>query len=211
VSGTTGGAELIAPDDGGRALALVLGAAGTAQIAVAPIHWERFVEASAGGRQQFFRAFSRAATGTPDAGPSFVRRLAELPPAQRRDDIVAHVRQTVLKVLGLSATHTLGLRRPLTEMGLDSLMAVELRNALSASFGATLPASLPFDYPTVEELSDHLAGLMEPSVPPSAAAPARRDVGASGAEDLLARLPELPDSDVDALLRGLSSRPEEGR
>ena len=68
-----------------------------------------------------------------------------------------------------------------------------------------------FEHPTIDALAAHLAGLMEPSVPPSAAAPEHREVDAAGAEDLLARLPELPDSDVDALLRDLSSRPEEGR
>ena len=38
-------------------------------------------------------------------------------------------------------------------MELDSLMAVELRDALSQRVGATLPATLAFDYPTVEALT----------------------------------------------------------
>ena len=44
----------------------------------------------------------------------------------------------------------------LKELGFDSLMSVQLRNALSNSLEAKLPATLLFDYPTVEALADYL-------------------------------------------------------
>jgi phthiocerol/phenolphthiocerol synthesis type-I polyketide synthase C len=59
-------------------------------------------------------------------------------------------------VLGLPASYPLDLRKLLNEMGLDSLMAVELRNAFSASFGTTFPATLLFKYPTIQDLAQHL-------------------------------------------------------
>jgi phthiocerol/phenolphthiocerol synthesis type-I polyketide synthase B len=43
---------------------------------------------------------------------------------------------------------------------MDSLMSVTLQRALSDSLGETLPASVVFDYPTVEALSDYLATLL---------------------------------------------------
>ncbi len=48
---------------------------------------------------------------------------------------------------------------PLMDSGLDSLGAVELRNSLAASFNLQLPATVVFDYPTIEALSKYIASL----------------------------------------------------
>ena len=45
------------------------------------------------------------------------------------------------------------------EAGLDSLGAVELRNALSARLAMELPATLTLDFPTIEALTAHLVAL----------------------------------------------------
>ena len=47
---------------------------------------------------------------------------------------------------------------PLMDSGLDSLGAVELRNSLSAAFSLNLPATVVFDYPSIEALSKYVAG-----------------------------------------------------
>ncbi len=45
-------------------------------------------------------------------------------------------------------------------MGLDSLDAVELRNAVTAAFGISLPATVTFDYPTAAALAAFVASHM---------------------------------------------------
>lgn len=50
------------------------------------------------------------------------------------------------------------------EAGLDSLGAVELRNSLAARFGADLPATLTFDYPSIAALASFFVKTLSPSL-----------------------------------------------
>ena len=57
----------------------------------------------------------------------------------------------VLKTLAREATGAdLAPDQPLMSAGLDSLGAIELRNGVASRFGVTLPATVAFDYPTIQ-------------------------------------------------------------
>jgi len=78
-------------------------------------------------------------------------------PAPRRRALVAtRVRELVVRTLGLPTEFALDPRQGLRNVGLDSLMAVELRNSLQRILGRPLPSTLLFDFPTVESLSGYL-------------------------------------------------------
>jgi acyl carrier protein len=62
----------------------------------------------------------------------------------------------VAAVLGERAADGIRPRQRLFDLGIDSLMAVELKNRLQSAFGIPLGATLVFDHPTVEALTDHL-------------------------------------------------------
>ena len=53
--------------------------------------------------------------------------------------------------------------QPLMEAGLDSIGAVELRNAVGAKFGVDLPATVTFDHPTPQALAGFLAARVPPA------------------------------------------------
>ncbi|HWO63012.1 MAG TPA: SDR family NAD(P)-dependent oxidoreductase [Umezawaea sp.] len=84
------------------------------------------------------------------------RGLAELPAADREQALVDVVRGQVAEVLGYGSPADVELDRPFKGLGIDSLMAVELRNRLVAATGMRLPTTLVFDYPTPRELVGYL-------------------------------------------------------
>ncbi|MFB7958363.1 type I polyketide synthase, partial [Streptomyces sp. NPDC056045] len=91
----------------------------------------------------------RKRAGESAATPSGLReQLAALPEAERSAWLIRLVQREAAVVLGVSDADGIGAQQVLKELGIDSLMAVELRRRLSAETGLTLPSTLAFDYPT---------------------------------------------------------------
>ena len=96
--------------------------------------------------------------GAPRAEPSaIVERLEAAPEEERCDLLRGHVRTEVAAVLGFGPTQLPDLQQGFFEMGMDLLMAVDLKRRLESSLGCSLPSTLAFDFPTVERLSEHLS------------------------------------------------------
>ena len=88
----------------------------------------------------------------------FFKLLTEVPPAERPQLLVDHVRTQAARVLGLKSGQAVALEQGFFELGMDSLTSVELRNRLQSSLGLSVPSTAAFDYPTVGELVDYLSG-----------------------------------------------------
>ena len=88
---------------------------------------------------------------------AFRQELAAKPVNEQREYLTAHVRAEVATVLGLEEPERIGLRVGLFDLGLTSLLAVELRNRLQTELGYKFRTTLLFDYPTLEALIGHLA------------------------------------------------------
>ncbi len=86
--------------------------------------------------------------------------LADCEPAQRRRMLTEHVCALVAEAMGLGSPQLLDTSVGFFQSGMNSLMSVALRRALSESLGEPLPASVVFDYPTVDALTDYLAGTL---------------------------------------------------
>ena len=61
----------------------------------------------------------------------------------------------------------------LSEAGLDSLGAVELRSSLATAFGLDLPATLAYDYPTPDALADFIYQQLGPIQPAASGRPVK--------------------------------------
>ncbi len=103
------------------------------------------------------------------AGADLARRLAELDGAERGAAVLAIVRAQVADVLGHDSADDIEPERAFSELGFDSLAALELRNRLGIVTGVRLPATVVFDHPSSRALTDHLLERIG-----AAAAPARR-------------------------------------
>ncbi|WP_051341764.1 type I polyketide synthase [Pseudonocardia spinosispora] len=89
--------------------------------------------------------------------PDEVRAL----PATERETVVGDaVRTDVCAVLQLPPDFQLPLDEPLTELGMDSLMAVQVRHELAARTGWELPSTLVFDHPTPRAVTGYLLRLL---------------------------------------------------
>ncbi|MFK0063557.1 type I polyketide synthase [Streptomyces werraensis] len=99
------------------------------------------------------RRSARAAAG--DSG-TLVRRLAGLSQAEQESVLLSVVQTEGGAVLGFTSQELTQGTRGFSDIGFDSLTAVELRNRLSAATGVKLPATLIFDYPTPVALARHL-------------------------------------------------------
>ncbi|MDI3284215.1 type I polyketide synthase [Polyangium sp. 15x6] len=98
---------------------------------------------------------SRAAAESASAALPLLQRLSSLPEAERAHALLDLVREEAAAVLG-GKPEALEADRPLSELGLDSLLAIELRNRLGKRTALRLPATLLFDHPTPIALTRYL-------------------------------------------------------
>lgn len=71
------------------------------------------------------------------------------------DDLPATVRRTIRQVLGLSEHHKVDPARSLFDYGLDSLMAVELKNKIEKLTGEEIGPGFLFNYSTMDAIAGY--------------------------------------------------------
>jgi malonyl CoA-acyl carrier protein transacylase len=84
------------------------------------------------------------------------RILEESPAGERRRILGEYVRAQALRALGLEPEYALPPAQPLRDLGLDSLMALDLTKGLAKSLARNIPPTLVFNYPTVEAITAYL-------------------------------------------------------
>jgi len=139
---------------------------------VANVNWARFfANAPAGLALEPFKAFApkRAPALKTEIEMSEPARLRSLPQAARREALELLIAERVRDLMSLPGDEVIGPQTPLRSAGLDSLMAVELRNGLARLGRVPLPVRLVFDHPTIAAIADKLIAVWDLGAPASTA------------------------------------------
>ncbi|MER7399515.1 SDR family NAD(P)-dependent oxidoreductase [Streptomyces sp. NPDC000151] len=147
------GVAFLHPADGMHALVALLGQPAP-QVVAAACDWDRY----AAGRafpHSLYRHLVRESGGTARPGLDADALLA-LPADERRAALNTYLRARIADMLHFESTDDVEPDAVFLELGLDSLAAVELKNALETALRVPLPASVTFDHPSVGRLTDFL-------------------------------------------------------
>ena len=124
----------IAPDAGLRAMERLLSDREAIQATVSPIDWRKFL---AGNARPFFETVGESRR--PPVDSDVLSRLKESQPDKRHSILTAYVATQVAKAVGLPSADMIGPDQRFMDLGIDSLIAIELRNRLQSNLGVVIP------------------------------------------------------------------------
>ena len=132
-------------------------------------------------------ASAPARAATPVEGETaspLLLRLRSASPVTRKTLLADFVQRAVDQVLGRDATQKSPPLAGFFDLGLDSVMALELRTRLQSGLGLALQPTVVFDYPTIVALTEHLSTLLLSS--PPAALPSFHPLAPAEADEPIA-------------------------
>jgi acyl carrier protein len=193
------GVSVIFPEQGVQVLGKLLDR-NTAQVGVLSVTWSKFLRLFPQGMESPFLEVFRKATAAPAAQKAeFFEQFRAVSANDRRDFLMTYLRSQLANVLGITSPDQIGPRKRLFDLGLDSLMAVELKNRLEAELDCSLRSTLLFDYPTLEALVTYLMKeVLSVEVFPETDEKPQKTQEQEGKE--LTDLDELSEDEIGALL-----------
>lgn len=182
----------------------LLGRDDIAQIAVAAVDWDTLKTAYESRRARPMLALVESRHRAPDPHGAteqteLLHRLEGAAGPDRYDLVVGYLRDEVARSLAIASPDSIDTGQGLFEMGMDSLMSVELKGRISAAVGVTLPSTLTFNYPTI----DALAHFLTEQVLDEAEADDRVEAeprAAANQADAASDLDDLSEDDLAAML-----------
>jgi len=210
------GISAITPAEGRAASAYLINHA-SGQVAVAPIDWHKLSEWRGATQpafaellhQQVAQAESRQCTqrsqnkggASSEMDGELTQRITGAPDDQKRKILDTFLEDMLRTTFALPANRKIDPDMPFGEMGLDSLLAIELRNRLGRALGRKLPATLLFESPTLLTLGN---ALIEDFVEKASETPAPASPKLA-ADSALEGLEDLSEEELDRML-GLNDK-----
>jgi phthiocerol/phenolphthiocerol synthesis type-I polyketide synthase D len=193
---------------------------GATQVAAVSVNWKQYRQFHpAGSESPLLSQLDSEEPGVPlHIGHPGEKRDALLAtePAGRHQLLLSYLSAQVARVLGLSASRV-DLAQSLSNLGLDSLMAVELKNRIAVDLGVNVPMVKFLQGPSVAQAATQILDQInteasKPSTPLAPAVAPRQEEHKNGDADgqLLAKLDQLSDEQVNSLLTEMLDKADIG-
>jgi acyl carrier protein len=168
------------------------------QIGVGHIDWPRLAKVHLIRATPRFAHLTEASPGDDGDGgtASLVDALLAVDPSERRPFLSTHIRDQLARVLGMSP-EKLDVEQPLLNLGLDSLMAVEIGNQIEAMVGVEVPTMKFMEGLSIAGLSAYVIEQLGAEGAPPETAPSDQQT----AEQVLEQVAQLSDEEVSAMLQ----------
>lgn len=193
----TAGIESLSPRDGVAALAQVM-VSDASQLVVMGIDWPTWRSAyPLLSESPFFTKLRNAAADRPDAEGTTRAQLLAAGPEQRLEILVNRLREHIAGVMKLAATK-IDLDQPMVNMGIDSLMAIELKSRVERETGLAIPLLQLIKGPSLSELARSMVASMGGQPVPASAAVSKESAPPPSGKSLLISLLSLKDAEPRA-------------
>jgi acyl transferase domain-containing protein/acyl-CoA synthetase (AMP-forming)/AMP-acid ligase II/NAD(P)-dependent dehydrogenase (short-subunit alcohol dehydrogenase family)/acyl carrier protein len=153
------GIDSIKPTEGIEILEQLLLAA-PAQVGVMPINWNLWQQNHAAIPYYEDLVMPKVASVNKSNSNDTQQQLITALPEQRQSLLITQISQQVANILGIKDLSEIDLESGFSELGLDSLGSVELRNKLQSSYKLKLSQTVIFDYPNIKQLANYLLILL---------------------------------------------------
>jgi NAD(P)-dependent dehydrogenase (short-subunit alcohol dehydrogenase family)/acyl carrier protein len=195
-----GGLRLIEPEVALLTLDQLMGSR-ESRITVADVDWARLKDLyQAHGRQPLFDRVGDDTTTLTNTHAPLVAELQATDAAHRFERLARPLESAIADVLGLDGDHALDRELGFFDMGVDSLMSIQIKDRIRQLVGRDFPASLCFDYPTVTTLVHHLLHELFPAdAPPVPDRRSRHQHPTAGAVEETA-VAQLTDDEIAVLI-----------
>ncbi len=203
------GMRSISPAVGTQALGALL-RAGATQVALLPIDWPTLLAQLPADQPPpplFAELAAQQASRHRSDAPAIINlreQLEAAAPHEQEPLIIGYLQQAVMQVLALPEVPTPS--QPIGDLGMDSLMAVELKNRVERDVGVSLSVTTYLEGLPILELAAQIAGYSTST--------SKRDVTPAVSieqrtpDQLLAQIDQLSDDEVAALLNSLQAEQE---
>ncbi|NEQ40110.1 MAG: SDR family NAD(P)-dependent oxidoreductase [Okeania sp. SIO3I5] len=123
------------------------------QVGVFPVNWSEFFRQMPGlGKLRYLEAFSTKSSVEQNQNYQILEQLNLASDGEQEKLLTSYLQSKIAHIMGMTVSQ-IELEKSLIMMGLDSLMAVELRNQMQTELGADIPATRFMEGITIQLLA----------------------------------------------------------